>query len=72
MKKMALLLALFLASFAAGCYNSGNLVETGAERKGRIAMQHSLDCKQIPDDWDYLWLQERNSRLTQWHPIAGY
>lgn len=67
MKK--LLLALIIAgSFFSGC---ATLVETPKERDRRILTGWNLDLRMAVEDWDYFWLVDRNSYLTQWHPRTG-
>lgn len=70
MKTALVAVILILGSLLAGC--CGNLIETPKERERRICLQTELQFKMLVDDWDYLWLQERASRLTQWHPYVGY
>lgn len=69
MKKVAMALVLLVGTLVTGC---STLVETAPERSGRIAMQNKFQMKMAVEDWDYLWLMERSSRLTQWHPTVGY
>lgn len=87
MKKVAMLLVLLSGVFIGGCCCSNwpvcdvyrapccdgsTLVETACERQARIAMQTNLNCREALEDWDYFWLNERTSRLTQWHPYVGF
>jgi hypothetical protein len=51
-----------------GC---GTLVETPQERTERYKLITDLQCKMAVEDWDYIWLYERNARTTQWHPWVG-
>jgi hypothetical protein len=72
MKKLAMLLVLSLGLFfLSGCCCHSTLVETAGERQSRLALQYDLQCKMVIEDWDYLWLQERTTYLTQWHPYVG-
>jgi len=69
MKKAAIALVLIVSSLFVGC---NSLVETWPERKGRYNQQFDLQMKMVVEDWDYIWLTERSSRLTQWHPYQGW
>lgn len=70
MKKLALLLILCLVSVMAGCCST--LTESAAERNTRYRDITQLNARMAVEDWDYLWLYERESMLTQWHPHAGF
>lgn len=77
MKNLLMALVLTFSSFVLmGCAcgsNGDTLVETWPERSQRIYRQQiQIQSRELNDDWDYLWLQERNSQLTQWHPYEGY
>ncbi|RPI62219.1 MAG: hypothetical protein EHM48_04435 [Planctomycetaceae bacterium] len=69
MKSLLMIAVLAMGTLLAGC---DTLIESSQERSRRINLQNNLQMKMIVEDWDYLWLQERNSRLTQWHPYLGY
>jgi len=30
-----------------------------------------INWRMLNEDWDYLWLMDRSSMLTQWHPHIG-
>ena len=70
MKKLSILLALCIL---AGVVMSGcsGTVESGAERWRRYQQIWDIERRQAADDWDYFWLLDRSSRMTQWHPRAG-
>ncbi len=70
MKKLMMLLVIAIAgSFLfSGC---SGLSDSRAERSRRIKQITELQMKMLVDDWDYLWLYERNSRNTQWHTWVG-
>ena len=70
MKKLAIVVVMFFGMFLTGCGNT--LVETWPERCDRLQLQENLEAKMIAEDWDYFWLQERCSHLSQWHPLVGY
>ena len=68
MKKILLLLVLFVGSaMLSGC----TLTETSEERSRRIGLINDLQLRMMVEDWDYLWLYERNTQTTQWHPWVG-
>jgi len=67
MKKLLLLLILCAASAVGGC----SLNQDSKERQRRMANISDLQMRMLVDDWDHIWLMERNSRLTQWHPMVG-
>ncbi|UCD27928.1 MAG: hypothetical protein JSV03_12605 [Planctomycetota bacterium] len=59
---LVLLTGLFIS--LSGC--SGGMADTRQERKHRIERIFESDMKQIVDDWDTIWLNDRSSRLTWW------
>ena len=65
---MMILLALTASFMLGGC---ATLVETPEERHRRIMHITDLQMKMLVEDWDYFWLYERSSGMTQWHPWAG-
>ena len=58
---LVLCFALFVGGLVAGC---SGMTDSYAERRRRFAQIHDIQKRQAVDDWDYLWLYERNSRLT--------
>ncbi len=72
MKRLLILLVLVLGScFLLGCKPPATLVESGYERNRRIRHISELQLKMLVEDWDYLWLYERNASTTQWRPWVG-
>lgn len=71
MKKISILLAL---CFLAGVVMSGcaGTVDSGTERWRRYQQIWDIERKQAADDWDYFLLVDRSSRMTHWHPRAGF
>ena len=69
MKNLMMLLVIVMAgSFLfSGC----GLTDSRAERSRRIEQITELQMKMLVDDWDYLWLYERNSRMSEWHYRVG-
>ncbi|MBI5724317.1 MAG: hypothetical protein HZA50_10200 [Planctomycetes bacterium] len=64
MKNLILTLALCMAGLLGGC----GLVDTYQQRERRYAVVTDQDFRQMIDDWDCLWLYDRNMRLTEYHP----
>jgi hypothetical protein len=64
-----LILLVFCGSLlsVSGC----GLVDSAQERQNRYAQITNLQFRMLVDDWDYFWLYDRNSQLTQWHPRVG-
>ncbi len=70
MKILTLILIICLAGMFAGC-SVGSVMDTEAQRDRRIEQITDLQMRMLVDDWDYFWLYERNSMLTQWHTRVG-
>ncbi len=71
MKKALLLLAVMicLTSLMGGC---DGVVDSYNERMQRARHIDDIQTRMLVDDWDYLWLSERNSRLSEWNPRFGH
>lgn len=48
-----------------GCGSPG-VVKTWPERKNTYRQVYDMDMRQLMDDWDTLWLADRQYRLTHW------
>jgi hypothetical protein len=61
---------LMLATIAVGTlalFGCGDGVAyTKAERMHRTEENLKNDCRQLNDDWDYLWLNEHKGHLSRW------
>lgn len=70
MKKFLLSLVLFTGLLVGltGC----TVVETPEEHSRRLGVQLEIQMREIVEDFDYVWLFERESRLTMWHPRVGF
>ena len=69
MKKLFMLLVIAIGmSSLTGC---ATLVETPVERDRRICNITEINLKGMVSDWDTLWLADRNTLLTEWHPHVG-
>ena len=64
--KRCVILATLVATIvlAAGC--GDGVAYTRRERQERNRRILDNDMKQLVDDWDMLWLNERESRRTKW------
>lgn len=68
MKKFLLVLVVLAAAFFAGCTPT----ETFQERNRRICEITDINLRMAVEDWDHIWLYDRSSQLSQWHPHVGY
>lgn len=68
MKRLGILMVLCFSFLLAGC----TLVDSPHQRARRQVLTVDLQSRALLEDWDYLWLMERNTYLTQWHPRVGY
>ena len=69
MKKMLLLLAVLVCVTAlmSGC----GTVDSYNDRVHRYEQINDLQARQFVDDWDYFWLYDRNSYLSEYQPHVG-
>ena len=57
---------------AAGFLLTGCTVVESPDVRNRRAKEISdLQMRMMVEDWDYIWLYERNTGTTQWHPWVG-
>ena len=68
MKKLFMLCLLVIGMSLTGC---ATMVETPVERDRRILGAAEINLKGMVSDWDTLWLAERETLLTEWHPHVG-
>jgi hypothetical protein len=68
MKTFLLLLALLAGSMVVGCTPT----ETVDERNHRINTVMEMNLREMNEDFDRIWLLERNERDNQWNPHVGY
>jgi len=65
MKSLAMLTLLAGAMcVASGCETPGY---TAGEDARNIQRNMNYDLRETTDDWNFLWLQEKPSRLTAWN-----
>jgi hypothetical protein len=65
MRRLLMLLVVCAASYLTGC-GCPSTVQTADERNRRIDEMVKLQSRQIVDDWDYFWLCDKSTRLSQW------
>ncbi len=64
MRKCVLFGVLIALSVLVGC--GPGVVKTEAERVNAFRESVEMDMRQMADDWDTLWLVNRQYRLTRW------
>jgi hypothetical protein len=64
MRKWILLGMLTGLAFWAGC---ATVTRTASENRSNIRSVAQLNVRQMADDWNLIWLNDRQSRLTRWH-----
>ena len=62
------LLCVFVAGLMAGC---SGVADDSATRWRRYKQIWDNDSRQFVDDWDTLWLMDRNVRLSEYHSRIG-
>lgn len=62
-KLLCLSVLLLVPALLAGC---NGMVKTWDDRKSTYREVWEFDQRQIADDWDRIWLAERQYRLTRW------
>jgi len=66
------ILVTFLIAVAASFLMTGcTMTETPNARNRRIKQITDLQMRMLIEDWDYLWLYDRSTGMTQWHPWVG-
>ncbi len=51
-------------ALATGC---ATVAKTPAENSAVHRQIFELDVRQMGDDWNLIWMADRQSRLTKWH-----
>jgi len=69
MGKMWIVAVLVAAALVTGC--APGVIDTAPERNRRVAQISDMTNRQFVDDWDFVWLYDRNVTLTRWHPYIG-
>lgn len=64
MRKVAFLAVMIAGLSLTGC---ATLTKTQAERNATYSRVIDTDLRQLAYDWDYLWLAQRQYRLTPWY-----
>lgn len=58
-----------VAIFSSGCAKPGTVVgvaDTNAERQDRMKEVKNIGWRQLVDDWDTFWLQDKDVRLSEY------
>lgn len=63
MRKFVLLVALIGLAAVAGC----GVARSPREIRNIAKQSADMDLRQLVDDWNFLWLADRQYRLTKWH-----
>jgi len=66
MKRLALLVVLFIGVFVVGCKPPSGVARTGEERQRSLKNAMDLQQRMLVDEWDYFWLADRVSYMTYW------
>ena len=71
MKKLIILLVLFVSVFLIGCGSGSGVTEDQTVRSRRIAAIGDINDRQIRDDSDELWLVDQNGKLMEPNVYIG-
>jgi len=66
MKRLALLVALFIGVFMVGCKPPSGVARTGEERQRSLKNAMDLQLRMMVDEWDDFWLTDRASYMSYW------
>lgn len=64
MRKFVLLVALVGLAAVVGC---SGVARSPREIRNIAKQSLDMDMRQLVDDWNMLWLVDRQYRLTKWH-----
>lgn len=64
MRKWLFLGLIVSLGWASGC---ATVTRTAAENRANYRSICELDMLEMADDWNLIWLGERQCRLTKWH-----
>lgn len=64
MRKLAFFGLLLAAAVLPGCTG---VVKSPAEIDRTVGQVLDMDIRQMTDDWNMLWLADRQYRFTRWH-----
>ena len=64
MRKGVLISVLIGLSFLMGC--TSGVVKSGDDRVNSFRQSVHMDSLQIIDDWDMLWMVDRQTKLSRW------
>lgn len=63
MRKLVILVAIVGLVAVAGC----GVTRSSHEIRNVVKQSLDMDMRQLVDDWNMLWLADRQSRRTRWH-----
>ena len=63
MRSVLLLGGLFVLVCLSGC---ATLTKSADENNAAIARAQEIESREMADDWNMIWMQERPSRLSRW------
>lgn len=64
MRALAVLVGVVALFAISGC---NGVTKNDAEIRATASQSIDLDARQIVDDWNSIWLVDRQYRLTRWH-----
>jgi len=67
MVRFLVILILCAAILLPGC----TVTETTQQRHRRLAQVTDINSRMMVDDWDYVWLYDHSSTLSEWHTQIG-
>lgn len=62
-----LLFATLIGFAALICSGCATMTKTGEESMRSQRQIVDLEMRELTEDWNYLWLADRQPRLTKWH-----
>lgn len=63
MRKLVILVAIVGLAAVAGC----GVTRSSQEIRNVVEQNLEMDMRQLVDDWNMLWMVDRQSRRTRWH-----
>ncbi len=64
---MRLFIAMAAAACLAACLTGCGVAQSRQEVTNVAAQSIELDARQLVDDWNSVWLMDRQYRLTRWY-----
>lgn len=63
MRKLVILVAIVGLAAVVGC----GVTRSSHEIRNVVKQDLNMDMRQLVDDWNMLWMVDRQSRRTRWH-----